>query len=347
MMKITTPSTISISTLQFPDGYEAIDLITSGYKRHMILISALKIGIFDYLEKTGGSTREDMVASLPLCGMLSRSYLSTLISMDLLSLDGERYKNTRIAKDFLVTTSPYYQGDVISGNSMPGSRWDLLTEAMQSSDGTVPSTGPGPSPQFISSIAQRTIQGEAQNLIKWISDLPDFSARKKMLDIGGGHGLCSIGLCQMNPDLHAVILDQPHVIGLTQSYITKYGMEQQVVGKPGDIRTESYNPEYDLILISHLLYKFRADLDEIFRLVSGGLKQGGILISNHWFCSPGCIPMQDSVSELEMSLQSAGHPLCHPESFEALFKKYGLTCIRTGTLDTAFGPSQLHAAEKF
>ncbi|MFH0968066.1 MAG: class I SAM-dependent methyltransferase [Methanobacteriota archaeon] len=343
---MTPPLTNSIASLQFPEGFKILEMITSGYKRHMILISALKTGIFDYLEKTGGSTREGIVTSLPLCGMLSRSYLNTLISMDLLSLDRDLYKNTWVAKEFLVKTSPYYQGDLISGSSMHGSRWDLLTEAMQSSDGTVQSTGPGPSPHHLNTLAQRAIQGEAQNLIKWISDLPDFSERKKILDIGGGHGLFSIGLCQMNPDLHAVILDQPHVIGITRSYIIKYGLEEQVVGKAGDIRTESYKPEYDIILISHLLYKFRTDLDEILRLVSEGLKPGGILISNHWFCSPGCIPMQDSISELEMSLQSAGHPLCHPESFEALFKKYGLTCIRTGTLDTAFGPSQLHAAEK-
>ena len=56
--------------------------------------------------------------------------------------------------------------------------------------------------------------------------------------------------------------------------------------------------------------------------------------------------MQDPVTELERSLQSAGHPLCHPETFEALFKKYGLTCIKTGTIDTTFGPSLIHAAEK-
>ena len=312
----------------------------------MILISALKIGLFDHLEKTGGSTREELVTSLPLCGMLSRSYLNALSSMNLLVSKGDVYQNTPTATDFLVSTSPYYQGDIISGASMAGSRWDLLTETIQSSDGIVPSAGPGPSPQFLNMIAQNSVRGEAQSLIRWIADLPGFSSWEKILDIGGGHGLISIGLCQMNPGLHATILDQPHIMGLTQSWISRFGMEKQIVGKPGDIRTESYQPEYDLILISHLLYKFRTDLDEIFRLVSTGMKPGGVLVLNHWFCSSGCKSIQDPILDLEMSLQSAGHPLCHPEAFEELFQKYGMSCIKTGSIQTAFGPSQLHAAKK-
>lgn len=336
----------NISSLRFPDGFQDIETIISGYKRHMILTSALKIGLFDHLEKAGSCKREEIISSLPLCGMLSRSYLNALVSMKLLAMDGEKYQNTGISSNFLIQRGPYYQGDLILGSSNPGSRWDLLSEAMQSCDGMAKSSGPGPSMSHLHTLAQRVIQGEAQALIQWIADLPDFSARKKLLDIGGGHGLYAIGICQINPGMEAVILDQPHVTDLTHAYIQKYGMEKRVKVQPGDIRTEAYKPEYDIILISHLLYKFRNDLDEIFRLVSGGLKKGGILVSNHWFCSPGCVPMENSLTELEQSLQSAGHPLCHPEHFEELFKKHGLSCIRTGNIETAHGTSNLHAAQK-
>ena len=335
-----------ISSLQFPDGFREIETNISGYKRHMILTSALKMGLFDHLEKCGVSSREEIVSSLPLCGMLSRSYLNALVSMNLLVVEGEKYQNSQICRDFLTKKSPYYQGDLILGNSKSGSRWDLLSEAMQSSDGMAKSSGPGPSIDHLNTLAQRVIQGEAQALTTWISELPGFSGMKKMLDIGGGHGLYTIGICQMNPDIKGVILDQPHVTDLTKMYIQKYDMERRILSKPGDIRTEVYKPEYDIILISHLLYKFRNDLDEIFRLVSGGLTENGILVSNHWFCSPGCLPSQDPVNELERSLQSAGHPLCHPEHFAELFKKYGLTCIRTGTIETANGSSMLHAAQR-
>lgn len=339
-------SRIPVSSLQFPDGFQEIDTIITGYKRQMILTSALKMGVFDYLEKSKAASREEIVSSLPLCGMLSRSYLNALVSMNILSVDGEKYSNTQISRDFLIKESPYYQGDVILGSSKPGSRWDLLSDAMQSTDGIVPSSGPGPSMDHLHMLAQRVIQGEAQELTRWIGDLPGFTECKKMLDIGGGHGLYTIGICQLNPDMDAVILDQPHVIELTDSYIQKYGLEKRIIARQGDIRTEVYKPEYDIILISHLLYKFRNDLDEIFRLVSNGLKDGGILVSNHYFCSPGCVPMQNAVVELERSLQSAGHPLCHPEHFEGLFQKYGLSCICTRTLDTSFGVSYVHAAKK-
>ena len=174
-----------ISSLKFPDGFQEIESNISGYKRHMILTSALKMGLFDHLEECKDSTREEIISSLPLCGMLSRSFLNALVSMNLLFMEGEKYENTQISKDFLTKKSLYYQGDLILGNSKPGSRWDLLSEAMQSSDGMVKSSRAGPSIDHLNTLAQRVIQGEAQALTTWISELPGFSGMKKMLDIGG------------------------------------------------------------------------------------------------------------------------------------------------------------------
>jgi len=61
---MTAPSPLLISLPQFPDGFQSVDLIVTGYKRNLILVSALKTCIVDILEKTCGLPRERIVTSL-------------------------------------------------------------------------------------------------------------------------------------------------------------------------------------------------------------------------------------------------------------------------------------------
>ena len=85
---------------------------------------------------------------------------------------------------------------------------------------------------------------------------------------GGGHGLYAIALCQANPYLKGVVFDKPHVIGCTNHYIELYQMEGRLSAQGGDICTDSYGSGYDIVIISHVLYKFRKNLEMIFDKVS-------------------------------------------------------------------------------
>ncbi len=44
---------------------------------------------------------------------------------------------------------------------------------------------------------------------------------------------------------------------------------------------------YDIVLISHLMYRFRNDMPFVFRKMHSCLKLGGLFVLNHWFCGPG------------------------------------------------------------
>jgi len=58
-------------------------------------------------------------------------------------------------------------------------------------------------------IAKGTMLGRLQATLKTVKEIPEFEASRKLIDLGGGHGLFGIGFAQENPDLEVVIFDQP------------------------------------------------------------------------------------------------------------------------------------------
>ncbi len=331
--------------LHLPNGVEKIDHIVEGYESYQTLIAAIDLGLFDFLDKEGPSDREKITQGININGMFSRCFLNTLVDIGLLIVQDEKYANTDTATSFLTGNSPFYQGDWIQ-NAARGNHWNNLAISLKRQQPEMDNFSAGPSGPFINSLAQRTLRGELQKVTRIISNWEGFSRAKSLLDLGGGHGLYAITLCQMNPQLGGVVFDKPHVIDTTRSYIQHYGMEERLSTQGGDICTDSFGHGYDIVIVSHLLYKFRKNLEPIFDKVYECLNSGGLLVSNHWFCASGCTPESSGVKELAKSLQSFGHPLCHVEDFDKLFMKKGFKIIATSEVPSAYDNSRLHLAVK-
>lgn len=328
-----------------PSEIKSLDKILDGYKAYQVVAAALELKLFDWLEKQGEGTREEIVAVLKINGMFARSFLHSLVELGLLTCADEKYANTGLASSFLVSRGEHYQGDWLKMSAGQGSKWNNLSEILTKAEPDMANFEAGPSGDFIKSLSQRSLRGELQAVTKAIAAWEGFSAARRILDLGGGHGLYSIALCQLNPHLKGIVFDKPHVVEYTKEFISKYNLENKLQVQGGDICFDELGTGYDIVIVSHLLYKFRKDLSSIFNKVSTCLNPGGLLVSNHWFCSPGCGAV-GALQELDKSLHSFGHPLCHPEDFQDLFPKLGFTVVHTGEVPSANGPSKLHLAIK-
>lgn len=328
--------------LEVPAGLETLNQFAAGYQRFAILEAALDLGIFAFLAEHGPCDRETIAQGCGILGMLLRPLLACLVDMELIRRENEHYSNSSLAEHFLLAGSPLYQGDWLR-NIRHHSHWSDLTTALQRTEPKQARTsgGDGPGAAFIDALGQRAVRGELQAVTRQISTWEGFAGAKKMLDIGGGHGLYAIALCQENPNLRATILDRPNVLPVTARNIKCFGMQDRCSLMEGDICAGNFGQGYDIVLISHLLYKFRKNLEPIFRQVKACLKTGGLLVTNHWFCAQGCVPEKDSVTELGKSLQSFGHPLCREEEFSRLLAENGMQPLAMQIVPTHFGPSRL------
>ena len=331
--------------LGMPENAAGLEAILNGYRAYQVFKAALEFGLFDLLHGEPNLDREVIAKRLGINGMFIRSFLLSLKEMGLIAEEAEKYANSAMAQDFLVRESPLFQGAWIEEDTGCASRWSNLTEQLQKDKPDAYAFDQAPRTDFIRALGQRSLRGELQGAIEEIIAWDEFAEARTVLDLGGGHGLYAIALCQANKDLRGVVFDKPHVMPETSAFLEEYGMTERLEARGGDIDTDDIGEDFDIVLISHVLYKFRKKMPEFFNKIRRALRPGGLLVSNHWFCAPGCIP-QSGLLEMDKSFLSFGHPLCRAEQFVGLIEDCGFRVLGAKDIPGTFGASNLHLAVK-
>ena len=264
-----------ISQIDFPEEISMIDSIMDGYKYYQMIYSALKLGFFDKMIEMGPASPREIAETASVNGMFVRSILSALEDISFVKSDEDGYMLTEQAETFLSKKSLFYQGDLIMDLGRDESPWNDL-ETVLERKGSPKLIQKEVDELQIRSLAQQCIRGEVQNVLRGIVSRPEFSEHEKLLDIGGSHGLYSIGLCQENNALSATIIEHQEVVPLTSSSISEYWMDDRITVQEGDIENLKAVPEdgYDIILLSHQLYQYRRKMDETLEKIVEMLNPG-------------------------------------------------------------------------
>lgn len=100
----------------------------------------------------------------------------------------------------------------------------------------------------------------------------------KMLDVGGAHGLYSIGLCKKYPGLSSIILDLPAAVEKAKPIAEKYKMEDHVKHLAGNALTDDFGmEEFDFILMASVAHHFTMEENLVVaKKAYEALKPGGI-----------------------------------------------------------------------
>ncbi|MBN1630858.1 MAG: methyltransferase domain-containing protein [Thermoleophilia bacterium] len=340
-----TSTELTLMNLEPPPGIEVFDAIMEGYQAYQTLVAGLDLSLFEFLDQEGPAGRERITEGIGINGMFARSLLNALVGLGTLTVENDRYSLTDTARAFLVGGSPFYQGERIRSVST-GGHWNHLAESLRRDYQEMKGFGAGPNGAFIEALAEGAVQGELQAVTRAVVAWQGFRDARRVLDLGGGHGLYAIALCQENPELKGVIFDKPHVVDTTLQFIARYGMEERLSVRAGDICADDLGSGYDIVIVSHLLYKFRKELGPIFARIGACTNPGGLLVSNHWFCAPGCAAEANAIRELGKALHSFGHPLCHVQDFERQLSENGFKVVMTGEAPSLHGNTLLQLAEK-
>ena len=146
-------------------------------------------------------------------------------------------------------------------------------------------------------MAASTLCGRIQDTIGEISSLKEFMQWRRILDIGGGHGLYAIALAAKNPQMTAIVQDFSEVTLLAEENIRSYGMEQQVKTLSGDyLECDLGEPQsYDMVFASSTP---AGAMDIMSSRIAEILKPGGYFIT----VQPSEDNSDDVFSELEWLL---------------------------------------------
>ena len=102
------------------------------------------------------------------------------------------------------------------------------------------------------------------------------STAAKVLDVGGGHGLFSILLCQLHPHLQGTVLDSAIALQTAELNIARHDMADRVYLHRGDLWQENWGDGYDAILLFNLIHHYDMSQNvELLRRCQAALKPGG------------------------------------------------------------------------
>jgi len=211
-----------------------------------------------------------------------KALLSLLEGRKLVTIIDNRYMVTPASAEFLVSTSPFYQGNsllwqrkncehIISNMSellkKPGMHAGCISKKF--SDG-------------MKGIIEHAMRGFLQDTVEFIEKLPGFNDARWLCDIGGNHGKYTAALLDCNSNLHGVIADLPDVAAEIKHIYTESAYRDRLSVIPCNLLTD-YLPEktYDIVLTSYVLQIFGDKLEQVIRKIAATIVPGGWFVTQN------------------------------------------------------------------
>jgi 2-polyprenyl-3-methyl-5-hydroxy-6-metoxy-1,4-benzoquinol methylase len=252
-----------------------------GYAR--CLMTAIRMGIFETLSR-GPLTAADLAAELGADPLGTDVLLSALNGMGFLRKDGDSYRNSRVVDRWLVGTSAQSVVDAVRFFEDIWDQLDLLTEAVRTGEMRRFHDAPMPDgfwERYMRGLATmaRPMSGMVARKVR----LPAGASR--LLDVGGGHGMFSVGMCRRCPGLRAEVIDLPDAAKHGREIVANEGFGDRVTYREGDMRVVDWGTGYDGVLIFNVLHNSTEEEGRsLLRRAFESLKPGGtvaIMDSEH------------------------------------------------------------------
>lgn len=317
--------------------------------RSKLLLTGIELKVFNHLsEPKSAEAVAEVIGTHPVNTKL---FLDGLAASDLLEKNDGLYQNTAVTQTFLTEGSPTFLGQMFT---LQAQMWD---PALNDLSKLIKEGPPPPSPemdmgseemwaQFTVSLANYERAGVAQQAVEFVSELPEFTSFKKMLDLGGGPGLVGMAIVASHPDMKGVIFDRPAIIKVAETLIKEYEMEERMAVLAGDYNGDSIGEGYDLIWASNTLNFARHNLDSLMKKIYDALNPGGVFIS---FCE-GLTHERtkpDFAVTSMMSIALMGQDMCFEQGEIAdSMLRVGFKSVRSRTLDAPWGTADLDIGRK-
>ncbi len=238
------------------------------------VIAATRLGVFEALA-SGPLTASEVASGCHANPDAMRTLLNTLISMEYVRLNGERYSlNPRVSK-WLLQASPSSLRDIILFRDVNW-EWMLLLEEFVRTGKPVDIHGTMNAAEW--GLYQRGMRNVAGlGVDETVRSTPVPPGARDMLDIGGSHGYYSVAFCRRYPSLRSTILDLPEAVEHAAPILAKEGLGDRVKHRAGNALTDDLGVEaYDFIFMAQVVHLFdEAANRELTKKIARALRPGG------------------------------------------------------------------------
>lgn len=224
------------------------------------LFAAIDLKLFTAVA-AGHDTVEGFAGYAGIQPIHAQRLMTMCAALGLLRHDNGRYANAPDVGRFLVEGEGSYAGDWLLFNRPDWADWGRLTGLMRSEE----------SPRLLSPMYESMTVERARDYHRATSSIGfgaarrfvrsvDLSARRRLMDIGGGSGAYSIVSAQTWPGLEAVVCDLPPVVVVTREFIEQHGVGDRVRAQACDFTRDPFPEGCDAAVMASNLPQYGPDV---------------------------------------------------------------------------------------
>lgn len=336
----TLPRTDPTGLLRCRDGIYAADFLACGIV-HLDLFTRLA---------DRPATLEEICADCGIHGRPTDVMLTLCRAHGLLEKEGESYRITELAREHLVSGSPWsLQAYYSSLEDRPVVK-EVLTvlqtgnPANWESEKADADWHEAMEDREFAEMFTAAMDCRGLYLGQKLAGLLDLSGRREVLDIGGGSGVYSCCLLAANSGLRATVFEKEPVDEIARRLVEERGLGGRAVVAAGNFFHDAYPGEPDVHLLSNVLHDW--DLPEVEQILQksyDSLPSGGLLVAHEAFLNEeksGPLP----VAEYSAILVTITQGRCYGSAeIRAIMERVGFGAVKT--FDTAGDRSAITASK--
>ena len=274
MSKSVSPTAPEQAEQVTPDAIMQLGL---GFWGSKTLLSAVELGLFAVISKTGPLDAEELRERLGLHPRSARDFFDALVALGMLARDDARYSNTAATELFLDPAKPSYIGGMLEmANLRLYAFWGSLTEALR--------TGKPQSEAKAGDDFFATVYADPERLAQFAGAMSGLSAAAggaiaakfpwrdygSVIDIGCSEGAVPVAIALAHEHLTGGGFDLPPLKPLFDAYAARCGVADRLSFTPGDFFADPL-PHADVLIMGHILHDW--NLDEKRMLLREGLRR--------------------------------------------------------------------------
>jgi predicted O-methyltransferase YrrM len=268
-----------------------------GYKAVSV---SVKLGVFEALA-AGPMTVDRLATKLEVSRRGLSVLLAALEGLGYVTVQDGSCANTAMTARWMVGSSPDCVAGLFGHFDDMLERWAFMDESIRRGEPALDGNEwfrkrPERWHAYHDSmrIIANLVSGEVISKVK----LP--KGAKKLLDMGGSHGLYSIRFCRKYPGLTAVVLDLEQAREVAEETIAGEAMSDRVVFRAGDFLTDDLGGPHDAALLFNVIRMFKPDqATDVFRKTAGALVSGGRIVVMDQLAS-GMLPSRFSRANAQL-----------------------------------------------
>ncbi len=294
-----------------------------GFQASRVVLTANNLAVFEHLQTLMAAN--DVARILGLDSRATEILLDALTALGLLKKTGNKYRDTEMAKRFLVKDSPFYQGDMLRHADFLWKSWSGLDEVVRSG---LPNRIAGRDHEsFIRAMHNNAVL-RAQDLISSI----DLRRVRKALDLGGGPGTYSMEIARRG--VSVTLFDLPNTVAIAEKFISESG-EKNILFIRGDFHSDSIGAGYDLVLISQIFHSLSVDDNRM--LLAKARKamnpRGMVAIHEFFLDKSRAFPPSGALFSVNMLVNTSSGRCYTPQEMRSWLIQAGFRGIRTKILN--------------